>query len=146
MNTENKLPDGFDYPIAQPMITQQSEWQERNRSWESNPMRYDSTWRDRISPPEFSFEFFAEIDRRHFFDAARYMPPRLRPFDELIPFEQLSEWDVLEIGVGNGSHAQLVAPHCRSYTGIDLTSYSVQSTRRRFQLFGIKGQRSANGR
>jgi ubiquinone/menaquinone biosynthesis C-methylase UbiE len=138
INTENKLPDGFDYPIAQPLTTQQSEWQDRNRSWwESSPMRYD--WRRQISAAEFSQEFFEEIDRRHFSSAACYTPSRHRPFDKLIPFEQLSQWDVLEIGVGNGSHAQLIAPHCRSYTGIDLTTYSVQSTRRRFELFGIKG-------
>jgi ubiquinone/menaquinone biosynthesis C-methylase UbiE len=67
------------------------------------------------------------------------MPPRLTPFDALVPFERLPEWDVLEIGVGNGSHAQLLAPHCRSYTGIDLTKYAATSTRRRFDQFRVPG-------
>jgi ubiquinone/menaquinone biosynthesis C-methylase UbiE len=139
MNSENKLPSTFSSPIAQTdVLAERSEWQRRNRSWwESNPMRYD--WRQPISAPEFSREFFEEIDRRHFFDAARYAPPRHRPFDELIPFDRLPEWDVLEIGVGNGSHAQLIAPHCRSYVGIDLTNYAVQGTRRRFEVFDIDG-------
>jgi ubiquinone/menaquinone biosynthesis C-methylase UbiE len=139
MEKENKLPKGFSDPTAQAgEETQQSDWQRRNRFWwESNPMRYD--WRHQISAPEFSCKFFEEIDRRHFFDAARYTPPRQQPFDELIPFDCLPEWDVLEIGVGNGSHAQLIAPRCRSYTGIDLTDYAVQSTRRRFEVFDLKG-------
>src|SRR5262249_14724445 len=138
MNKDNKLSAKLSHPIAQAAAEERSEWQRRNRSWwESNPMRYD--WRDQIAAPEFSREFFAEIDRRQCLEAARFMPPRRRPFDELIPFDRLSGWDVLEIGVGNGTHAQLIAPHCRSYTGIDLTSYAVESTRRRFELFGLKG-------
>lgn len=139
MNKENKLSQEFSGPVATPASSgEQSEWQRRNQSWwEANPMRYD--WRHPISAPEFSREFFAEIDRRHFSDAAHYTRPRQQPFDELIPFDRLPEWDVLEIGVGNGSHAQLLAPNCRSYTGIDLTDYAVRSTQRRFKIFGIKG-------
>jgi ubiquinone/menaquinone biosynthesis C-methylase UbiE len=100
-------------------------------------MRYD--WRQPVQAEEFSQEFYQEIDRRHFADAARYIPPRKNPFDKLIPFERLKECDVLEIGVGNGSHAQLIAPHCRTYVGIDLTNYAVMSTRRRFEIFGLNG-------
>jgi SAM-dependent methyltransferase len=139
MDTANKLPGGFDTPIAEPEISeQQLEWQRRNRNWwESNPMRYD--WGIRIPAVEFTREFYEEIDRRHFSDAAVYTPPSQRPFDELIPYGDLANCDVLEIGVGNGSHAQLIAPHSRSYTGIDLTRYAVESTLRRFQIFGIRG-------
>jgi ubiquinone/menaquinone biosynthesis C-methylase UbiE len=32
-----------------------------------------------------------------------------------------------------------MAPHCRSYTGIDLTTYAVYSTQQRFALGGIEG-------
>jgi len=140
MNPTNKLPEGFDKPTDQPPEPELAKrWQEQNREWwEKNPMRYD--WNEGIGAAEHSREFYEEIDRRHFFDASRYMPPRERPFDELIPFEQLKTADVLEIGVGNGSHAQLIAPHCRSYTGIDLTEYAVRSTRRRFEVFGLQGQ------
>ena len=101
-------------------------------------MRYD--WGNKIPAKEFTREFYEEIDRRHFADAAHYSPPRQKPFDELIPFNALPECDVLEIGVGNGSHAQLIAPHSRSYTGIDLTQYAVESTSRRLQIFGINGR------
>jgi len=140
MNTENKLPEGFETPTDHPSQPELGKrWQEQNREWwEKNPMRYD--WNEGIGADEHTPEFYAEIDRRHFFDASRYMPPHKRPFDELIPFEQLKTADVLEIGVGNGSHAQLIAPHCHSYTGVDLTEYAVQSTRRRFAAFGLQGQ------
>lgn len=100
-------------------------------------MRYD--WNDRLGVAEFSREFYQEIDRRFFADAAHYMPPIERPFDAIVPFRRLPEWDVLEIGVGSGSHAQLLAPHCRTYTGIDLTDYAVTSTRARLALFGLPG-------
>lgn len=140
MDTENKLPKGFETPIAQPTEPELArQWQEQNRQWwEKNPMRYD--WNEGINADEHSRKFYEEIDRRHFFDASRYTPPHQQPFDELIPFDQLQKADVLEIGVGNGSHAQLIAPHCRSYTGIDLTEYAVESTRRRFALFGLPGR------
>lgn len=138
MDVNQKLPSGFSNPTQLPNEQSQAEWQEQNRTWwEKNPMRYD--WGDRIPAEEFSREFYREIDNRFFADSFRYMPLREKPFDELIPFPRLPEMDVLEIGVGNGSHAQLLAPHCRSYTGIDLTSYAVQSTTKRFEVFQIRG-------
>ena len=138
MKIENKFPDGFVSPTELPDEDKQSEWQQSNRAWwESNPMRYD--WNQQLQAPEFSREFYQEIDKRFFYDASRYMPFRERPFDEIAPFAQLPHLDVLEIGVGNGSHAQLLAPHCKSYTGIDLTEYATSSTRKRFEVFGLKG-------
>lgn len=136
---KDKLPAGFSSPTALPTDQGQSEWQQENRAWwEANPMRYD--WKQRLGVIEFSPEFYSEIDRRFFADAAHYMPPRTRPFDALVPFDRLPEWDVLEIGVGSGSHAQLLTQHCRSYTGIDLTDYAVCSTRTRLALFGLPGR------
>lgn len=138
MDPNQKLPEGFSAPTALPVQQSQTEWQKHNRSWwENNPMRYD--WGDRIPAAEFSKEFYKEIDHRFFFDAARYMPPKERPFDEIVPFKKFPQMDVLEIGVGNGSHAQLISPHCKSYTGIDLTEYAVQSTSKRFTAFDLKG-------
>jgi 2-polyprenyl-3-methyl-5-hydroxy-6-metoxy-1,4-benzoquinol methylase len=138
MDTNEKLPPGFSSPTALPDGDKQDEWQQQNRSWwESNPMRYD--WGDKIPAAEFTREFYEEIDKRFFFDSSRYMPRRERPFDEIIPFAELAGKEVLEIGVGNGSHAQLISPHCKSYTGIDLTEYAVKSTLRRFEVFKLKG-------
>lgn len=136
---KEKLPQGYASPTGLPPEEHHQQWQQQNRDWwEANPMRYD--WKQRLDVEELSAEFYREIDRRFFEDAERYMPARQRPFDRLIPFDRLPQWDVLEIGVGSGSHAQLIAPHCRSYTGIDLTEYAVRSTSRRFALNGLPGR------
>jgi ubiquinone/menaquinone biosynthesis C-methylase UbiE len=94
-------------------------------------MRYD--WADRILFPEFSRGFFDEIDRRFFTEARRFMPWKAIPFDALIPFESLKHQRVLEIGVGNGSHAQLLAGHSGEFIGIDLTDYAVKATDERLK-------------
>ncbi len=139
MNTEHKLPKGFSEHIALPTAEDVPQWQQENKKWwESNPMRYD--WNEQLQYEEFSKPFFEEIDRRFFFDNSRYMPPKARPFDEILPFAELPNRDVLEIGVGNGSHAQLISPHFKSYTGIDLTDYAIHSTTKRFEVFGLKGK------
>lgn len=117
-----------------------AQWQEVNRSWwQSHPMRYD--WQERIPFPEFSREFFAEIDRRFFAEARRFMPWQAAPFDALIPFKELRDSRVLEIGVGNGSHAQLLASSAREFVGIDLTSYAVEATTKRLAVNGVTGAR-----
>lgn len=116
------------------------EWLSANKAWwETNPMRYD--WLDgrldRIPYPEFSKEFYREIDSRFFANANEYLPMQKIPFDGLIDFESLRGMRVLEIGVGNGSHAQLLASFAGEFTGIDLTDYGVTSTRERMKTFGL---------
>ena len=113
---------GFDSPTQLPRDdTQRQQWQAANKAWwESTPMRYD--WRDKIAAEPGSEAYFTEIDRRFLLSARKYMPWHNAPFDEVIPFDELQDKDVLEIGVGQGTHAQLLAPRCKSFTGIDLTS------------------------
>src|SRR5207249_5020281 len=86
-----------------------------------------------------SKEYFREIDRRFLESARHYLDWRGQPFDDLIPFANLHDQDVLEIGVGQGTHAELIAPRCKSFTGIDLTSAATQMTSRRFEISGISG-------
>jgi SAM-dependent methyltransferase len=130
----------FDAPTVLPSSGAQAEqWQAANRSWwERHSMRYD--WDAPIGYPEFSPEFYAEIDRRFFESAREYLPWKDLPFEALIDFPALGQKDVLEIGVGNGSHAQLLARHARSFHGIDLTEYAVKSTRRRMEILGLDAQ------
>ncbi len=132
-------PTDFSHPEQMPSDdTEAKEWQEANRAfWEENPMRYD--WRVGVAKDEFSREFFEEIDRRFFASAWTYLPWRQIPFDTLIDFDHLKTKRVLEIGVGMGSHAQLFAERCGSYTGIDLTEYAVQATQTRLRLHGLRG-------
>jgi ubiquinone/menaquinone biosynthesis C-methylase UbiE len=138
--SKSRAPQGFARPTDLPRdAEEEGRWQEANRTWwESHPMRYD--WKEQVGHPEFSREFFEEIDRRFFSSAAEYMPWSRIPFDPLIDFESLRAMDVLEIGVGNGSHAALLARHARSFTGIDLTDYAVTSTRERFRHFDLAGR------
>ncbi len=100
-------------------------------------MRYD--WKEAIDYEEFSPAFFDEIDRRFFANVAEWMPWKRLPFDPLIDFESLRKQDVLEIGVGSGSHAGLLARHARSFTGIDISDYAVHSVQRRFSWLGVDG-------
>ena len=139
MKELEELPKGFSQPTALPASTDEERgWQHANRDWwESHPMRYD--WKGGIPYDEFSKEFYAEIDRRFFTAVELYAPCKKIPFDWLIDFDSLRTKDVLEIGVGNGSHAQLLAEHAKSFTGIDLTEYAVRSTSERMRAFGLAG-------
>lgn len=136
------IPRGFDAPTVLPQSDNQSEaWQQANRAWwESHPMRYDFT--SRVQAEEFSEDFYRQIDTRFFSDVRTFMPWKSIPFDQLIDFPSLRDKDVLEIGVGNGSHAQLISPFARSYTGIDLTDYAVKSTSQRLKFVASNSDRS----
>jgi SAM-dependent methyltransferase len=131
---------GFDDPLQLPRDEAERErWQAANKNWwESTPMRYD--WHSDISAPAGTEQYYREIDARFLSSVRKFLPWQSIPFDALIPFGELADKDVLEIGVGHGTHAQLIAPHCRSFTGIDLTTYASSMTAKRLSLFGIPGQ------
>ena len=137
---ENKA-ETFAQPTQLPETQEdRQKWLEANKSWwETNPMRYD--WLDgkldKIPYPEFSKEFYREIDSRFFANANEYLPLKKLPFDGLIDFDSLKDKKVLEIGVGNGSHAQLLATYSGDFTGIDLTDYGVNSTQKRMDAFSL---------
>ena len=132
---------GFSSPTQRPTSDdERRKWQELNRSWwSSTPMRYD--WGKPIPYPEYSREYFDEVDARFFESSRPYMPWRDLPFEREIPYAELPNLDVLEIGVGQGSHASLIAPRARSFTGIDLTDAAVLATRKRLELGQFKNAR-----
>jgi ubiquinone/menaquinone biosynthesis C-methylase UbiE len=136
---ENKA-TGFDSPAQLPRDEiQHRQWQSANKAWwEATPMRYD--WREGIVEVPGNKAYFQEIDRRFLSSARKYMPWRSVPFEEVIPFGELGDKDVLEVGVGLGTHAQLLAPRCRAFTGIDLTSSAAEMTAKRLKVFDIPGQ------
>ncbi len=131
---------GFADPTQLPQSeAERKAWQDANRAWwEGKPMRYD--WRDGLTSDKATADFFGEIDRRFLSSVQVFLPCRKVPFDALIPFEQLSDKDVLEIGVGHGSVGQLLALHAKSYTGIDLTEEATEMTTRRFALLERPGK------
>lgn len=129
--------EGFDEPTRLPKgEDERALWLNANKQWwESQPMRYDFS--TPLSAKEFSEEFYKEIDKR-FFESSRFFAPwKQVPFDTIIDFGSLSGKRVLEIGVGNGSHALLLARHSKEFVGIDLTEYAVKSTKRRMEVFGL---------
>lgn len=136
---KTELPQGFSSPTELPGDAGEHQlWQRKNRSWwEQNPMRYD--WVSPVPYEEFTKEFYTEIDRRFYQAVWHFAPWKTIPFDFLIDFDALKNMHVLEIGCGNGSHAQLLASHARSYTGIDITEYAVKSTSSRLKAFDLKG-------
>jgi SAM-dependent methyltransferase len=112
--------------------------QSRNRTWwESTPMTYD--WRRPASAGFDSVAWFDEQDQR-FLDNAAFYATDERPFDRFLPYGMLRGKDVLEIGVGSGLHAELLARADARVTGIDLTSTAVSRTRRRFDLKKLPGR------
>ena len=130
---------GFEDPVQLPANGDTAkQWQDANKSWwEKTPMRYD--WRESIGSEPGTKAYYAEVDRR-FLDAVRhYLPWQRLPFESLIPYAELKDLDVLEIGVGQGTHAQLIAAHAKSFTGIDLTEAACASTQKRFELAGLGG-------
>jgi ubiquinone/menaquinone biosynthesis C-methylase UbiE len=137
-NFKQNIADGFDRPTEAPVSLEQAEeWQKANQSWwENNPMRYD--WKEKIPYPKFTKEYYLEIDKRFFNNAQEYLSYKETPFDNLINFNDLKNKDILEIGVGNGSHAQLLAKYAKTFIGIDLTQYATQSVSKRMEIFGLK--------
>lgn len=130
------VPATFDGPEKLPGSAEEAaQWQMANRAfWEANPMRYD--WKEEIPYEVGTRPFYEEVDRRFFGNVRPYMPWTSVPFDNLVPFAELADKKVLEIGVGMGSHAGLLSEHAGSYTGIDLTDYAVDVTGNRMQVFG----------
>ena len=137
---EKGNPEDFLNWTALPESKEQKEnWQNMNRAWwEKNPMRYDFTYEDNPFQ-EGTREFYEEIDRRFYSSVYQFMPWKKFPFDPIIDFASLHKKDVLEIGVGCGSNAQLLARNAGSFTGVDLTEYAVNTTRKRLNFFGLKG-------
>jgi SAM-dependent methyltransferase len=124
----------FQGPTAAPVSpSQHDEWQSANRSWwETHPMRYD--WKRPLAGEPGELAWYREMDRRLF--EATVLPASSLPFDSLLPREMLAGKKVLEIGVGMGCHAQILAQAARDFVGIDLSRPAVAATKRRLELCG----------
>ena len=133
-------PKTFDSPTARPIDSNEADqWQENNRTWwESHPMKYD--FDAGLSEKEFTQRFFLEIDRRFLNNAEEEYRSNFIPFDGFIDYRALASLDVLEIGVGCGTHAQLLSSHAKTYSGIDQTAYAVRATSERLRLAGLTGR------
>lgn len=98
-------------------------------------MTYD--WRGEIPFEPGSPEHLAEVERRFLAEAWFAQAPGDPAFSGLIPYAQLREKDVLEIGCGTGVHARLLAEAGARVSAVDLTPTAVELTRRRLELAGL---------
>lgn len=132
------LPEDFQAPTVLPAEADQARrWQAHNRAWwERHPMAYDETESSRLQAEPGSLAFYREIDERFFRRARQIIGWRRRPFESLIDLDALRGQRVLEIGVGCGSHAELLSQSARAFTGVDLTEYATRMTHRRLALLG----------
>jgi SAM-dependent methyltransferase len=105
------------------------------RWWTENPMTYD--WRGEIPYEAGTPEHLAEVERRFLAEAWFAQTPGETPFSGLIPFADLRDKHVLEIGCGTGVHARLLAAAGARVTAIDLTPTAVELTKRRLGLAGL---------
>ena len=104
------------------------------RWWTENTMSYD--WKESITHDRYSAAWFEEIDKR-FIHGARLFAHNRRPFDRIIPFDNIKGQRVLEIGCGMGLHTELLAAAGATVTSIDLSEISTQATKMRLQLKGL---------
>jgi 2-polyprenyl-3-methyl-5-hydroxy-6-metoxy-1,4-benzoquinol methylase len=110
-----------------------SDPQQVNREWwESNPMTYD--WEKTLQIDPGTLKWYDEIDRR-FLDSAYYAAGQNgQPFGRFLKPDFASGKQVLEVGCGMGTHAEMLLRNGARLTAIDQTTLAVESTRRRLEL------------
>jgi SAM-dependent methyltransferase len=105
------------------------------RWWTDHPMTYD--WRGEIPYEPGSPEHLAEVERRFLQETWFAQARGGQPFSGLIPFEELVDKDVLEIGCGTGVHTRMLAAAGARVAAVDLTPTAVDLTQRRLTLAGL---------
>jgi SAM-dependent methyltransferase len=85
-----------------------------------------------------SLDWFDDQDRRSVAQHDHFLHGRT-PFDVVLGAAPVDGMGVLEIGVGSGFHAELLARAGAQVTGIDLSEPAVELSKKRFALKGLDG-------
>jgi 2-polyprenyl-3-methyl-5-hydroxy-6-metoxy-1,4-benzoquinol methylase len=85
-----------------------------------------------FSQPVGSREYFDEVEQRKHF-----VEPHIPEFAQ---FDRWAGKRVLEVGCGIGTAAVNFARAGADYTGIELSEASLELTRKRFDVYGLKGK------
>ncbi|MCU0842634.1 MAG: methyltransferase domain-containing protein [Thiobacillaceae bacterium] len=120
-----------------------SENREVQAWWRDNPMTYGAEHgRTGYRDGQFEMgtpEFFERLDRE--FYSWNHPLHGERPFDRLFPYRDYRAGArVLEIGCGLGTMAMNWARNGVEMTAVDLNPTSIEQTRRRFELMGLRGR------
>jgi len=78
-----------------------------------------------------SKEYFEEVTKRKYFVESHIL--------KFAEFEKYSGKKVLEVGCGIGTAAQSFSENNAQYTGIDLSDYSIELAKKRFEVFNLDG-------
>ena len=94
-------------------------------------------WNDRpcnikhSNKPVGTKEYFMEVTARKYF-VEHHIP-------SFVQFEKYNGKRVLEVGCGIGTAAQTFVEHGAYYNGIDISDYSIELSKKRFEVFGLHG-------
>ncbi|MFC4294002.1 class I SAM-dependent methyltransferase [Novosphingobium tardum] len=128
----------MEYSIKGREALERASRQEGNtRWWTDQTMSYD--WKAPIPADPFSAEWFDASDAR-FLHAARLFTGEENPFSGLMDLASLAGKRVIEIGCGMGYHSELLARSGAHLTSFDISPTSVEATRRRLELRGLKAE------
>lgn len=111
--------------------------------WAQHPMTYsDIHGQSKYEGEHYeigTLAFFKRLDQE-FYSWNKPLHGR-KPFDHLFPYDQYSiESRILEIGCGMGTMAMNWAQQGFHITAVDLNPTAVEQTKKRFELYGLKGE------
>jgi UDPglucose 6-dehydrogenase len=118
----------FEYKIKDSSCTKSydSSFKKSYEYWNSRPCNIKHS-----DKPIGTKEYFMEVSQRKYF-----VESHIPSFAE---FEKYTSKCVLEVGCGIGTAAQSFVEHGAFYTGIDISDYSIELAKKRFEVFDLSG-------